>query len=242
MKRLLLIALLVSTTSPALAQSPREQAIMEQSNNFSIGRGTPDPNNPGEMIPYQPPVEPNIPQVKFLVQDPPYSLKDSVDRILYGIKVDIPPEYDMYGYEIRRYMAHIGGPEVFRDDARLVEELKNIRKAKIILDYWRKDTIAKNAEIEKRIATENPDSSVRTSFKFNAGIAGAFMTECQGWIERNEELLQFVHEKRGAFTFNEPNFTFHDANDRQGFAARYMAAKKAHKYITEYSTFGMMVY
>jgi hypothetical protein len=241
MKRLAFLALLLTVSTPALAQSDNLSAS-DDNQKFHVGVQMPDPEHPGEMLPYEEPVQPKIPQVKFLKQQPPTSLKDQVDRLLYGIKVDIPPEYDIYGYELRRYMAHIGGKEVYTDPKRLKEELENTKKAKIILDYWRKDMMAQNTEIQKRIEAENPGSDERTSFKFNSGVAAAFMNECQGWIIKNQEVLQFLVDHQGAYTYSPPDFTFQNPQDRAAFAAKYNAAKKAHSYIVEYSTFATMVY
>jgi hypothetical protein len=242
MKRLAFLALLLSVAATPAAAQFENNSASDDVIKFHVGIQQPDPEHPGEMLPYEEPVQPNIPQVKFLKQDPPTSLKDQIDRLLYGVKVDIPPEYDVYGYELRRYMAHIGGKEVYADPARVKEELKNIHKAKIILDYWRKDMMKQNDEIRDRIEAENPGAEERTGFKYNAGIVGAFLTECQGWIERNEDVLQFLADKEGQYSYSPPDFTFHNVSDRAAFAAKYTAAKKAHGYIVEYSTFAMMVY
>jgi hypothetical protein len=221
---------------------PVSAQVVDTGINFKLGYETPDPANPGKMLPYQPPVEPNIPPVKFLVQEPSTSLKDNVDRLLQGIKVDLPPQYDLYGYEIRRYMAHIGGPDVYSNEERLREELKNIRRAKIVFEYWRKDIMKKNDDIRARIEAENPGSDVRTSFNYNSGVVAAFLTECQSWIDRNEELLEFLLARQGMYSYKSPALIFQYTEDLNAFSVKYDAAQKAKKYITEYPTFSMMVY
>src|SRR4051812_43914435 len=61
--------------------------------------GKPDPQT---GLVYAPPIEPNFIPVKFLKTTPPKTLQERIDRLVEGIKIDTPPEYDYYGYEIRR--------------------------------------------------------------------------------------------------------------------------------------------
>jgi hypothetical protein len=209
---------------------------------FQPGRQVVDPDHPGLMMNYLPPVEPDIPPVKFLKQEETPSLRERVDRLLYGIKVDIPPEYDHYGYEIRRYMAHVASPKALGNEELLKQELANIKKAKIIHQYWRKEWMKEIDAIKKEIEATNPETDIRTSFKYNSGLAMAFMTECGGWIEKNEKLISFLIDKQGAYTFKEPNFRFHNENEKQIFAQHYLAAKEAREYINEYVPFATMVF
>ncbi len=236
MRKLLLSVALVCLVQPAALAGDY------QGNRFNFANPSNAPLEPGEALQYAPPVEPKIPPVQFLKQEPPVTLREHVDHLLYGIKVDIPPEYDVYGYELRRYMAHIGGPEVLGNEERLGQELKNIRKAKIILKYWNDDVTSRISEIKKKIEAEKPSADILTSFKFNSGLAMAFMAECQVWIKKNEDFLNFLSQKQGAYTYNDPTLVFHDEEDRRAFAAHYIAARNAQKIINEYVPFATMVY
>jgi hypothetical protein len=231
MRQILLIILLLAAFAPypALAQ------------NDLHGSASLDPNNP-LILKYQPPPEPNIQPVKFLKQDPPASLQERVDRLLHGIKVDIQPEYDHYGYELRRYMAHVSGPSVFNNEAKIKEELSNIKKANIVLDYWRREILRENSEIAKLIQEKNAPTNIRTSFKYNSGLALAFLSECQIWIQKNKELLEFLLESQGSYIYTTDRFEFQNSADRNMFAGMFNAAVQSRSYINEYVPFAGMVY
>jgi hypothetical protein len=220
MKQILLIIVLLAAFASYPAWAERDV------------RGGPslDANNP-LILKYQPPVEPNIQPVKFLKQDPPVSLK-----------VHIPPEYDHYGYELRRYMAHVSGPSVFNNEAEIREQLSNIKKANIILDYWRKEILHENSEIAKLIQENNAPTNIRTGFKYNSGLALAFLSECQIWIQKNKELLEFLLEAQGSYVFATDRFEFQTSADRNTFAGIFNAAVQSRSYVNEYVPFAGMVY
>ena len=77
-----------------------------------------------------------LPEVTYF--DPPEItvLSEQFDSLLFGILTDLPPEYDLYGYEVRRYMSGIYSEAVFTDKIELKQQLYNIRRAKIVLSYW----------------------------------------------------------------------------------------------------------
>lgn len=234
MKRILLIIFLLTVfaSNPALAQKDLHG---------SAGVPSLDPHNP-VVLKYEPPPEPRISPVKFLKQDPPASLQERVDRLLHGIKVDISPEYDLYGYELRRYMAHISGPLIFNNETKIRDELSNIKKAGIILEYWRQDVLRENAEISKLIQEQSAPTNIRTSFKYNSGTALAFLSECHMWIQKNRELLEFFLENQGSYVFATDRFEFQTSAERDKFAAKFMAAVQSRRYINEYVPFAGMVY
>lgn len=230
MKRFLLVILLaVFVPHPVLAQ----QGV--------VGMPSKDMRDPS-VLKYEPPPEPNIQPVKFLKQDPPVSLHERVDRLLHGIKASVPPEYDHYGYELRRYMAHISGPEVFKDPERIRKELSNVKKAEIILEYWRQEIMKEKTEIAKLIEEQNAATNTRTSFKYNAGTAMAFLSECHIWIQKNRELLEYFLKSQESYVYNEGKFEFSSQRERDAFAAIFIAAVESRNYINEYVPFAGMVY
>ena len=121
--RALLTALFLLSPSLALAQSQPDRPVL------FLEQGDPFANDKIKALQREdvvpPPVEPNIEKVTFLKIDPPRSIKDRVNRLLHGLYTDIPPEFDHYGYEIRRYMAHIAGPNVLSNPERLQEVLRD---------------------------------------------------------------------------------------------------------------------
>lgn len=232
--RLILIAIIISCSAISLAHA--------DDRNFNLGNPKPNPNSSDAPVNYIPPVEPNIQKVKYLMPNPTTTLRERVDRLLYGIKVDLPPEYDHYGYEIRRYMAHVAGPEVLGNEARLKEELNNIANAKIVYKYWREDILKQIDAIEKEIAEKNVSGDIHSSFKFNSGVASAFLSECQVWLNRNENMLKFLLENQDNYDYHMPEFNFYTSDDREKFADLYISSQEARKVMNRYVSFATMVY
>ena len=95
------------------------------------------------------PNEPNIGAVDFHRLPDVNGIQGRVDRLINGITRDIPPEYDHYGYEIRRYMASVGNIKVYEDEEFIKQQIKNVRKAAVIADFWRESLEKEIAAIEK---------------------------------------------------------------------------------------------
>lgn len=193
---------------------------------------------------YRSPIEPSFPQVTYLKIEPPANLQQQIDELLHGIYIDIPPEFDHYGYELRRYMAHIAGPGVLPDPERLAAEVKNVRNAKIIFDHWRKDLQKKISDIEAALEADKGSSSLITTFKYNRGIVHAFIIECKSWIDNNQKMLEFLNARTeaGLYGYSDPIIIFVEPEDRQEFTAIYRAQQKSLAYINEYLPFRNMIY
>ena len=110
--------------------------------------------------------EPFFEPVKYKKIPPAGSLSERINHLVHGISIDVPPQYDPYGHEVRRYMASIGGPDVFSSREALQAEIANIKKAEIVMDYWikqfRKEVKAIEAEIEERDAPSSTRTSLNT--------------------------------------------------------------------------------
>jgi len=201
--------------------------------------GKPDPQT-GLM--YAPPVEPNFPPVKFLKIAPPKNLQDRIDRLVEGIITDIPPEYDYYGYEIRRYMAHAGAPEIYAEEKRLSDEALNVKKAHIVYNYWQEYLSDEMKAIGDEIEKTKPSSNIRDAFKYNSGIVAAFEIECRAWLDNNEALLDFIASDRDSFIFEKPTLTFNASSDRAAFVSILTAREKALAQMSKYHAFAGMIY
>ncbi len=196
----------------------------------------------GGLKPYVSPDEPSIPQLKFLEQDLPSGIGDSVDRLVYGIKINVPAAYDSYGYEMRRYMAHIYAPGVFDNREKMVKSLNNVRRAKIILRYWKADIEEKVAKIEEEMKKGDVRPDIKTKYKNNMIYVKSFMAECKSWINKNESLLIFLIENDLMYEYVEPDFKFQSQMARDKFADAYMAAQAARRNMNKYEPYNKMVY
>ena len=192
---------------------------------------------------YIPRPEPVFKQVKYLKQDPPRSLSERIERLIHAIYVDVPPEYDHYGYEIRRYMASISGPKVLNSSANIEGQIKNIKNAQIVLRYWR-DTHNKEIKaIEAKIEEVDASSSTRSSFKYHRGVAKAFFVEADSWLNNNLVLLEYLLEiGPRAYKFEDPVIMFNDERHLAKYASYFKAQQQALEQIQGYTPFRMMVY
>ncbi len=189
--------------------------------------------------------EPFFEKIKLLRLDPPMSLRERVERLVYGIYTDVPPEYDHYGYEIRRHMAGVGNATFFHDPAFIEKQLKNIKTSEIILKYWGEVLREEAEEVERLIKEKKDASSTRTTFKYNRGVVNAFLVECQSWINNNKMALEYL-QKIGprAYRYNPKKgiISFKSKENFKEFASIYESKLRSVREIRGYLPFRMMVY
>lgn len=233
-------AFFVLGSSIALAQEP------PRIHTFSVYgedplRGRPDPET---GLTYEAPSEePDIPQVQYLKIAEARSVQERLDSLLHGITVDVPPEYDHFGYEIRRYMAHVGNKEVYSSEARLDQELQNAGKARIVFDYWVSDLNKKMRAMNDAFDKDpNAAATYRTTLNYNRGVVTAFQTELGAWLDNNENLLKFLYENRQMYTFEGGHIKFSESLARDAFAALFAAREKSREIIQEYSPFAAVAF
>lgn len=188
--------------------------------------------------------EPFFKKVEFKTIEPAYGLQERVERILYGLYTDVPPEYDHYGYEIRRYMASIGNANSINNPNFIAAQLKNIKNASIILDYWQKSLKEEMDEIDQEITDSNNRTNIRTIFKYNRGVATAFFVEQQNWMNNNKMLLEYLQEiGPRAYKYHENGvLTFKNKEHLRRFSAIYRSKLISLRQIREYLPFRMMIY
>lgn len=189
------------------------------------------------------PIEPNLGKVDYKKREPLTSMKERVDRLIQGVKKDIPPEVDYYGYEIRRYMAHVGNLEIFENEEFLKDQIRNIRKSNIIYDYWKKELEQEVLDIEEIIdgdATVSP--AIRTMFKQNRITVRTFLISLKSWIDSNERLLLHVYNNIEIFEVYYPEIIIGNPQENVEFYNLAVVKQTKLKEIVIYRPFSMMVY
>ncbi len=190
------------------------------------------------------PIEPNVAKVKFLGMPDVRGKQERVDRLIQGIKKDLPPEYDHYGYEIRRYMARVGNLKIFEDEEYLKQQIKNVKKAKIIANFWKE--LLENEVKAIGDIVENDESvtfAVRTAFKQNKLTTRTFMISLHSWIDANETfLLHIFNSPPNTYEILYPEVIIKEANLRLDFYNKLNARQIKLKEIRSYQLFAMMVY
>jgi hypothetical protein len=187
---------------------------------------------------------PNLPQIQFYKMDVPNTLSSRIEALTHGITVLLPPEYDIHGYELRRYMATIGTPEVFASRKHLKEAIMNTKRAKIVIDYWKKALYKEMAAIEDMI--EDPkrdvDGSTRTNFKFAKAKVNAFIVESQSWVKNNQDALELLYASPRGYYYQYPAFNFEDEMLMNEFVKLFRAKQKALGHMHKYPPFREMIY
>lgn len=245
---IVLSALLFGPVSALAQEQPRQLQLQLQFGRGASEGGGETAHNPAldselKKQAYVPPKEPVFEKVTYLKIDPPGNLTERIDRLLHGIRVDIPPEYDHYGYEIRRYMAGVAGPQILGSPENIEAQIKNIANAKIVARYWREAMMAEIDEIEKQINAEDASSSTRTIFKFNRGIVQAFFIELESWLNVNRSGLEaLIKIGSDRYTYKDPVLSFKDRDDLTYYASLHQTREKALKQIRKYTPFRMMIY
>ena len=188
-------------------------------------------------------IEPSFKEIKFFEPESAKTLGQRIDALLHGITQILPSKYDLYGYELRRYMSSIGGPQVLGDRKRLAKEIANTRRAAIILEYWSKNIREEIDAIETILENDKTiDPTTRTSFKFKSGKARAFLVEADSWITNNNKTLQYLFDLRDMYEYQEPSINFAEQSHATQFLNLYRARQKSLELMHEYPPFRMMIY
>lgn len=188
------------------------------------------------------PVEPHFKQVKFLKQPSPKTLSERVDRLIHGLYIDIPPEFDHFGYEIRRHMKSILTPHDLHNTLVLPEKIRNAKTARVILNYWKKQLNTEIKEIEEEIENSNTTVGLRTTFRYNKRIVTSFIPEAYKWIDSNIEFLEYMRAISGEFYVNYPFYQIPNTKHRIAVEELYNKREEALQQIIAYSPFRAMVY
>ncbi len=183
-----------------------------------------------------------LPKVKYARTEPPRSIQVRVESMVNGITIDAPPEYDHYGYEIRRLMARVEDPEIYTDTERLMLELKNISKALIIYDYWRKHIEKEITAIDAFIAQRGASSTVYRTLKYNKGISKAFLAELKGWLVHDYALLEMLVKYQDLYTVENDVLYFKDYAHATRFIEIFNARNRAVERINKYQPFRDVLY
>jgi len=192
---------------------------------------------------YRSGTEPSFPQIQFYEYPEPSILTAQIETLLHGITVSLPPKYDMYGYELRRYMSEVAGVEVMVSQKRLAEEVANTKRAKIILEHWGKNIMANIDALGTIIeADDNIDPAARTSYKYYSGRAKAFILEANSWVDNNQAVLELLFEISRQYEYRDPYINFVSQKDLNNFARLFRAREKSLRIMQEYPPFRMMIY
>lgn len=190
----------------------------------------------------EPPFEPNIIKVDYLPLSQPRDLRERVGRLVQGITIDIPPEYDHYGYEMRRYMNRVGNLKIYTDPAFLKQQRVNVNKAAVVLDYWRKHIKKEIVEIDPLVQKDNVQFATRTAYRQNLVKANNFLSLAASWVETNKNFLEYLDAMQGKYSVEYPMVLFKDEKSAKKFQKLLKKRQEAVIELRTYTIFRFMVY
>lgn len=187
--------------------------------------------------------EPEFKPVKFYKLDPPKTLRERVERLTHGMLMDMPPEYDYYGYEIRRFMARIGNPAVMDSPTNIKGQLQNIQVAQKVAADWQAAHLKEAREIERLIEETDASSAVRSLYQTQKSEAQAFFLELNRWIRNNRDSLNYLLEiGTGRYQYQDGEFRFRSSEEFKKYLFLHESRLRTLERMHEYTPFRVMVY
>lgn len=238
-------ALLVALVHPVVAQSDYEIVKFDKASRpliLPIGLDRNLSNHDYYSKTFSEPQEPIYTKIKFAAQGAPKHLQERIERLLYGITIDISPEYDYYGYEIRRYMRSILTPSDLQNKESVLEAKSNVRRARIVLNYWQEELNKEMKALEKALEEGQPTSHMLSSFRYNRNEVTRFIPTAYGWIDRNSDFLDFLESIEGQYFVKYPLYQIPNNVLKAKFSTLYAAREEARERMTRYSPFRAMIY
>ena len=237
----LVACILCFLTSVASAQSLPVFFVNGERANQQLFRSAPEKLEENKLYGEQR-LEPRFPEIQFYELEPPATLQTRIESIVHGISLSLPPEYDYYGYEIRRYMAGVGGDPIFADPEKLARAITDTRRAAMALDRWEEAMNAKMLAIGEEVEATQAGSPERLDLKFKTHEARNFFAKCREWIAANEAMLNFLGENYGQYEYVAPVFNFSNKQTLEKFVDLHAARDEARAKVHEYAPFRMMIY
>lgn len=190
-----------------------------------------------------PPKAPVIPKIIFrkppLAKDP-YS---QVKSLTEGVTTVIPPQYDHYGYEIRRYMQNVGDTKIYEDEEFLKEQILNVRKAMVIAEFWERNLSEELESLKGKVEEVSAlDMSIRSFFKRQETDIQRFKIVLHGWLSFNEKMLLHVHKDPDYYSVIYPEIIVSNTVEKIAFYNLYAAKQARLRDLKKFRPFEIMVY
>lgn len=190
----------------------------------------------------KPPTEPNFADIDYKKNTPFNSIEDRINRLSHGVTKSIPPEFDHFGHEIRKYMSDVGNMKVFEDEEFLKKQIKSVKKARVIFDYWEDYLNNEVKGIDDVLATETVTSSARTKLKQNKAQLKTFVVVLKSWIDANERFLTFIFENPDILEVQYPELVVSEARYKVDLYNLLAFKQQKLKELQSFGPFEMMVY
>ena len=188
------------------------------------------------------PAAPVFELVQYSLPQPSKTLESKIDGLLYGLNSYIDPEFDFYGHEIRRYMASTVTPSQMNNPAEVLEQYKNIRRARIVADQWKADVAAQVEQLNRDIETAASASRMRSKMTYSQNIIDQFFKNLDAWISTNQAAIEFYFRNKGEYEVVYPLYYFINFADKEDFTQIHIDREKALSEMQKHQPFTKMVY
>ncbi len=188
------------------------------------------------------PVEPSFAEVEYKRNTPFNSIEDRVSRLAHGVSKNIPPEFDHYGHEVRKYMAYVGNDRIFEDEEFLRKQIKSVKKARVVLEYWVDYLSEEQKKVEEILLNETVSATARTKHKQNKAQLKTFMVVIKSWIDANERYLTFIFQHFDVLELDYPQILVLESRYKTELYNLLAFKQQKLKELKEFKPFEMMVY
>lgn len=190
-----------------------------------------------------PPNAPILAKARFVKLPEVQDIQNRVKRVVEGVTEVIPPKYDHYGYEIRRYMQSVGDARIYEDEEFLKEQIVNVRRAKVIADFW-KQHLENELQSLKAELDQEPEKylSTKTMLKRHEAEIQRFVVVLNGWITLNEKILLLIFKEPDYYSVIYPEVIISSAQDKVAMYNLMNAKQTRLKDLRLYQPFEMMAY
>lgn len=188
------------------------------------------------------PKAPIFREIQFVKLPKINNLSQRIERLVYGIYTDVNPQYDHYGYEIRRYMVDTANPQFLNYSSHIEQNIEEIKKCRIILDFWKRELVKEMEEIEIELEKIQGVSKMKSTFRFNKNTINGFIPVAYSWLDLNLEYLEFLKEFHGQYFVQYPIYYFKDSYIQNRYMKLHHKRQQAVDRINTFSPFRLMMY
>lgn len=189
------------------------------------------------------PFAPIITKTTFVRLPDVVGIPARVKRVVEGVTEIIPPKYDHYGYEIRRYMQNVGDIRIYEDEDFLREQIVNVRRAGVIADFWKRQLEADLDELNA-LLDEQPEKyfSTKAMLKRHESEIQRFVVVLNSWITLNEKMLLLVFKEPDFYSVIYPEIIVSSGQEKVALYNLMNAKQTRLKDLKRYAPFAIMAY
>lgn len=189
------------------------------------------------------PNAPIITKTTFVKLPEVIGIDDRVKRLMEGITEIIPPKYDHYGYEIRRYMQNAGDIRIYSNDEFLREQIVNVRRAGVIADFWKRELENEIAYLQEQLdAKPEENLSTKATLKRNEAEIRRFVIVLNSWIMLNEKILLLIFKDQDFYSVIYPEVIVSSGREKIALYNLMNAKQTRLKDLKRYAPFEIMFY